>query len=124
MKKKTTPKRLEECDQPLDHLERLVGRNSPHRQIRIVTDADGRIGLLSAIRPQRRRIKSEIGKITLVELNEKLPEIFELCPGLKVRPMVKIELSLQVTPEQYAAYQNWVDSVQIPAEPLTTCTST
>jgi hypothetical protein len=124
MMKKATPKRLEQDDRPLDHLDRLVGGKSPHRQIRIVTDVDGKIGLLAAVRPQRRRVRPDIGKIYLVELKEKLIDEFDLCPGLRVRPVVKIQMSLQVTPQEYEIYQKWVDSVQTPAEPLTTCTST
>lgn len=115
---------MEEDDRPLDLIERLAGKGSPHRQVRIVLEASGKIGLLASVKPQRRVMDREGQKLVLSLIHETLPEQFDICPGLTVRPTIHIELALPMTIEQFEAYQKWVDSVALPAEPLAPCTST
>lgn len=123
MRTRKRPKsQLEEDDKPLDAiLDRLVSKHSATRNVRVVTDNEGRIGLLISIKPQR-RVLGDDGKMTLVFLEEELTLNMDIAPGIKHRPTVKVELSIQLHPSQMAAYRKWVDSIHLPTQPIPPCT--
>ena len=120
--RKRLKSKLEEDAKPLDVLlDRIVSKHSPTRNVRVVTDNEGRIGLLMSIKPQR-RVLGDDGKMTLVFLEEELALNMDIAPGIKHRPTVKVELSIQLHPSQMAAYRKWVDSIHLPTQPIAPCT--
>lgn len=107
--------KLEEDDKPLD---RLVGKGAPRRQVRLVTEpTNGNIGLLMAIKPQGPRLTDE--GLELVGHEELLRTLIEIAPGMKIRPKVRVSVTIELAPEQMAEYERYVASMKMPQAPLT-----
>ena len=120
--RKRKPSQLEEDDKPLEILlDRLVSKGAAHRNARIIMDPEGRVGLLLSLKPQRRELRDD-GRLVLVSHEEEMPVTMHVAPGIKPRPVLKVELAVHLLPSQMAAYRDWVASTTLPTQVLPSCT--
>ena len=107
--------KLEEDDKPLD---RLVGKGAPRRQVRLVTEpTNGNVGLLMAVKPQSPKLVDE--GVQLIGHEEKLATLIEIAPGMRIRPIVRDSVTIELSPEQMAEYDRYVTSMKMPEAPIT-----